>query len=292
MELRQLKYFHLVTQLGSVTKAAEQLHIAQPAVSMAIQKLEKEMRVKLFDRSQKQFVLTIEGRVFLQRIDDILHRLQDTLTEMNDYREIQKGFIRVGIPPMLGAFLFPYIFKEFQQAYPNLEMSVVEEGTLHIQAQLERGELDVGVISITGMSANLATAPLIVGEVHVCLPPQHPLGELSQIPFAKLSDQPFILLKEDTYVRQLIEEECAKHHFAPRIVFSSSQIETILGLVEQGTGITFLLEPIVRKHANIFSRPLIAPLHIQAGLAWNNHRYISSASQAFIDFIKDFPFEF
>lgn len=104
VELRQLKYFHLVTQLGSVTKAAEKLHIAQPAISIAIQKLEQEIGVQLFDRSQKYFVLTIEGHAFLQRIDDILNRLQDTIIEMNDYRQHRKGSIRIGIPPMLGAF--------------------------------------------------------------------------------------------------------------------------------------------------------------------------------------------
>jgi len=145
---------------------------------------------------------------------------------------------------------------------------------------------------ITSMAARLATVPITTGEFLVCLPPNHMLGHLAQIPFSKLRDQSFILLQEGTYARQLILEECAKHQFSPHIVFSSSQIETILGLVEQGTGITFLLETIVRKHSTIISRSLAEPLFIQAGLAWNKDRYIAKASQAFIDFIKGFPFKF
>lgn len=292
MELRQLNYFYLTTQLGSVTKAAEQLHIAQPTISIAIQKLEEEIGVQLFDRSQKHFSLTVEGRLFLQRIEDILSRLQNTVAEMNDCKTHRKGSIRIGIPPMLGAFLFPYIFKEFQQAYPSIELTIVEEGTLAIQAQLEHGELDIGVIMIAELLPCLAVAPITTGEICVCLPLSHPLRRFPRIPFPELRNEAFILLKEDTYARQLVLEECARHQFSPRIVFSSSQIETLLGLVEQGTGITFLLETILRKHSNVVSRPLANPLFIQAGLAWNKDRYISNAAHAFIDFIKEFPFAF
>jgi len=109
---------------------------------------------------------------------------------------------------------------------------------------------------------------------------------LSKIPWEKLRNQPFILLKEDTYLRQLVLEECAKRQFSPHIVLSSNQIETILGLVERGTGITFSMETIVQKHPNILSRPLPDPLFIQAVLAWNKDKHLSKAAQGFIDFTK------
>ncbi|MDR3560765.1 MAG: LysR family transcriptional regulator [Negativicutes bacterium] len=292
MELRQLKYFQAVSRLKSITRAAEQLHIAQPAVSIAIKKLEEELGVQLFDRSQKQVALTVEGEIFLQRIDDILSRLQDTLTEISDYRTFQKGAIRVGVPPMIGAFLFPFLFNEFHQAYPQLELVIAEEGSLSIKTQLERGELDVGIMILSAVSPHLETTAITSGEIFVCLPPEHPLGRLEKVPWEELREQPFILLKEDTYGRQLVLEECTRHQFSPRVVFSSSQIETILGLVEQGTGITFLLDTIVRKHPNIISRPLTEPLFIEAGLVWNKDRYLSKATQAFIGFIRDFSWRF
>ena len=290
MELRQLKYFQLVSQLGSVTRAAEQCHVAQPAISIAIKKLEEEFGIQLFDRSQKRFSLTFEGDIYLQRVDKILTLVEDSVIEMNDYRTLQKGVIRIGIPPMLGAFLLPYIFNKFQQVYSNWTLDAVEGGTLAIQNQLERGDLDVGVIILSAMSVNLETLPITTGELSVCLPQGHPLEIFPSISMGQLRDQPFILLHEDTYSRQLVIDECEKYQYLPRIVFSSSQIETILGLVEQGAGITFLLNTIVRKHANIISRPLAEPLCVNIGLAWNKDRYLSKASHAFIDFIKDYPF--
>lgn len=290
MELRQLEYFQMVSRLGSVTRAADRLHVAQPSVTVAIRKLEEELGVKLFDRSQKQLALTPEGQVYLIRVDDILSKVQDSVTEMNDYRSLQKGSITVGLTPTIGAALFPYIFTKFKQAYPKLDVSITEEGSLAVRTLLEQGELDIGVLIISNMSPRLASIPITSGQVFVCLPPGHPLGrQYTSIPFAELKDQPFILFKEDTYSRQLILEECAKHQFNPRIVFSSSQIETIMGLVEQGAGISFLLDSIVRKRSTIISRPLADPLTVKTGLAWNKERYLSNAAKTFIEFIKAFP---
>lgn len=285
-----MEYFQMVSRLSSVTKAAERLHIAQPSVTVAIRKLEAELGVKLFDRSQKQLSLTAEGQVYLQRVDDILCRIHDSIMEMSDYRTLQKGSIKIGLTPTIGAALFPFIFAKFRQAYPQLEVSITEEGSLAVRSLLEQGELDIGVLIISNISRRLSVVPITAGQIFVCLPPGHPLGKLhSSIPFAELKDQPFILFKEDTYSRQLILEECAKHQFEPRIVFSSSQIETILGLVEQGAGISFLMDAIVRKRSSIISRPLSEPLFVRAGLAWNRDRYLSNAARTFIDFINDSP---
>ena len=286
MELRQLHYFQLVCRLGSVTKAAKYAHVAQPAISIAIKKMETELGLPIFERSQKQLILTTEGRIFLQRVECILKQFNETMMEMNDYKNLQKGAIQIGIPPMLGAFLFPYIFNRFQQQYSQLELDVVEEGSLAICNKLEQGAIDVGVITISSLPSCVTSVPITTGEVHVCLPPEHPLGNLSCISFVELREEPFILLKEDTYVHQLILNQCAKYNFSPHIIFSSSQIETILGLVEQGAGITFLLGAIAQRHSNIVSKPLKQALFLQAGLAWNQERYLSKAAQAFIDFIK------
>lgn len=289
MELRQLEYFQMVSRLSSVTKAAYCLHVSQPSVTVSIRKLEEELGVTLFDRSQRQLSLTAEGQIYLQRVDDILTRVHDSILEMKDYRTIQKGSIRIGITPTIGAALFPYIFTKFQQAYPNVEVTIVEIGSLAVRSQLEAGELDIGILIISNMPPRLATTMISTGQILVCLPLNHPLGKLSSVPFAELSSQRFILFNEDTYSRQLILEECIKHQFTPQIVFSSSQIETIIGLVEQGAGISFLLDTIVQKKSNIISRPLADPLFIRAGIAWNNERYLSHALKAFINFTKAFP---
>jgi DNA-binding transcriptional LysR family regulator len=287
VELRQLEYFQAVGRLGSVTKAAEQQNVAQPSVSFAIKNLEAELGVNLLDRSRKKSALTPEGRIFLQRVNYILGCLQDAVLEMNDYRMPQKGSIRIGITPIMGALLFPHAFANFQKQNPEVNVTVVEEGSLFIRNQLERGELELGIMITSNIPAPLEVFPITTGQIHVCLSRNDPLGAYASIPLRELRDHPFILFKEDTYIRQLILEECAKLQFAPRIVFSSSQIGTVLGLVAQGMGISFFLEEIVRERREIVSRPLSEPLFLDVGLAWNKKRYLSKTAQLFIESFRE-----
>ena len=93
MELRQLEYFQMTSRLKNITRAAERLNVSQPNITVAIKKLETELGVQLFDRSQKQLSLTPEGTVFLNRIDLELRNIQDAILEVNDYNQLQKGTI-------------------------------------------------------------------------------------------------------------------------------------------------------------------------------------------------------
>ncbi len=283
MELRQLEYFQAASRLNNITRAADQLHVSQPSVTIGIQSLEEELGVKLLNRSQKRISLTPEGQIFLRHVEDILTRVSDSIAEMNDHRLLQKGTIRIGITPMMGAVLFPSAFAHFQKNFPNVNIAVVEEGSLSVAAQLEKGELDIGIMITSDMPSDLKSQQISRGQILVCLPPGHPLGEYERIPFDKLRDQPFILFGEDTYSRQIILKECDKFHFVPRIAFSSSQIGTVIGLVSQGAGITFFIEDIARNQDSVMVRPLAEPLVLIVGLAWNGKRYLSKAAKAFID---------
>lgn len=290
MELRQLEYFRMVCRESNITKAADRLHLSQPSVTTAIKRLEEELGVKLLDRSQKKIAVTAEGRIFLKRAEEILARVEDSRVEMNDYRLNHGGSIRIGITAVMGALLFPSTFAQFRKDYPNVQITVLEEGSLAVRNRLESGDLDIGIIITSNLPPRLESIPISTGEIMVCLPPAHPLGQCSRISFNELRDQQFILFREDTYSRRIILEESAKFGFTPQIVFTSSQIGTILELVRQGVGISFLIEDVLRDQGGFLSRPLIEPLFLASGLAWNRERYLSRAAQAFIDsFLKTLP---
>jgi DNA-binding transcriptional LysR family regulator len=283
VELRQLEYFRMVCRENNITKAAGRLHVSQPSVTVGIQRLEEELGVKLLDRSEKKIAITAEGRIFLQRAEEILARVGDSVAEMNDYRLNHGGSIRVGITAIMGAVLFPSAFSRFRRDYPNVQITVLEEGSLSVRNRLESGDLDIGIMITSDLPPRLESLPISTGQILVCLPFAHPLGERSSIPMNELRDQPFILFREDTYSRRIILEECAKFGFTPRIVFSSSQIGTVLELVKQGVGISFFIEEVLHDQAGVLSRPLAEPLFLVAGLAWNRERYLSHAAGAFID---------
>ncbi len=291
MELRQMEYFQKAGLLRSITKAAGELHVSQPSVTVAIQKLEEELGVPLLDRSQKQIALTPEGHVCLRRTDDILARIRDLVSEMNDYRFAQKGIIKIGITPVIGAYFFPAALARFQKTHPRVQVAVIEEGSLSLRKRLARGELDLTMMITSKTSSHLETVPVAKGQLLACFSRHNPLGKLNEIPFSKLRDQPFIMFREDTYSRKMILDECARNKFTPRIVFSSSQIETVMGMVGHGVGISFLLDTIVTKYPEVIGRPLSKPLLLEAGLAWSKDRYLSKAAKLLMDSFLEAPKE-
>lgn len=285
MELRQLEYFQAVSRLQNFTRAAEELHVAQPSITSSIQKLEEELGVTLFDRSQKKVTLTTEGLAFHSRIDKIMFEVRQAIEEMEDFRKLNKGTITFAAPPMIGAYLFPNIFNLFKSAHPNLDLVVYEEGSLAARTMLEKEELDLGMIILPENPTVLNTIPITQEEIMLCLSPGHPLSLAQSVSFSQLKDEAFVLLKEEFFHRRLVLDECARHGFTPRIVFSSNQIETIKAMVASNVGISFLMGMVIRNHPNLVGVSLAEPLSITIGLAWKKGKYLSKAAQAFIDFI-------
>lgn len=288
MEFRQLEYFQMVSKLKNFTKAAEKLHVSQPSITNSIRKLENELGVLLLDRNKKRVRLTEEGKVFLNRVNKILFELNDTILEIKDLNCLNKGSIKLGLPPMIGAYLFPDIFTKFKHEYPQLDLKVFEEGSISACNMLEKGELDLGIIILPKDSKELNTLQLYTEQIVLCVAHDHKFANYKSIHFSQLKDENLILLKEDSFHRKFILQSCINNNFSPNIIFSSNQIETIKGLVESGVGVSFLMELVTRNTDRIVGVPLTEPIEIKIGLAWKKDKYLSKASRAFIDFIKKY----
>ena len=287
MELRQLEYFQMASRLKNITRAAERLNVSQPNITVAIKKLETELGIKLFDRSQKQLSLTPEGNIFLNRIELALRSIQDAVLEVNDYKQLQKGTIKIGIPSMIGAYLFPKIFSSFQQLYPHLDIYLYEEGSMTIREQLERDDLDFGIVIISDASASLQLLPMSRNQIVACIPEKHPLARKDSISINDVANADLIMLKEGSFLRQLVLSKIKRANITPEIVLESNQIETVKGLIASNVGIAFLLDFIVKGAPGIKAVPFDEPIYVDLGLAWKKDRYISNAAQSFIDFCRN-----
>ena len=287
MELRQLEYFQMASRLKNITRAAERLRVSQPNITVAIKKLEAELGIQLFDRSQKQLALTPEGAVFLNRIELALRNIQDAVLEVNDYKQLQKGTIKIGIPSMIGAYLFAKIFSSFQKQYSHLDIYLYEEGSMAIREQLERDELDFGIVIISNAAQSLQLLPMSTSQIAACVPENHPLAAKKSIGIQDLTDADLIMLKEGSFLRHLVLDKLKAANITPNIVLESNQIETIKGLVSSGVGLAFLLDFIVEGTPGIKALPLDEPIFVDVGLAWKKDRYISKAAQSFMDFCKN-----
>ena len=287
MELRQLEYFQMASRLRNITRAAERLRVSQPNITVAIKKLEAELGIQLFDRSQKQLSLTPEGAVFLNRVELALRNIQDAVLEVNDYKQLQKGTIKIGIPPMMGAYLFPRIFSSFQRRYSHLDIFMHEEGSVSIREQLEQDELDFGIVILSGASNHLQLLPMAKSQIVCCVPENSELAQKSALTLRDIADTNVVMLKEGSFLRQTILTKLREANITPNIVLESNQVITLKGLVANGVGVAFLLDMVVEDTPGIKAIPLADPIFVDVGLAWKKDRYISKAAQSFIDFCKD-----
>lgn len=287
MDIRQLEYFQMAGKLGNITRAAERLHVSQSTVTLAIQRLEEQLGLQLFDRSQKKLILSTEGHVFWERISGILLQLDDAVAEAQQYRDLQKGKLKLGVPSMIGSFLFPELLSAFTAQYPNLQLTILEEGSKILREALERDELDLAIVNLHQTPPKLDTLAMTRNEFVVCLPLNHPLATRDAIEIAALKDEQFIMFKEDAYNRQAVVQACEAKGFTPKILLSSSQVETHKELVAKGLGISFLIDKIAAKSKQLAARPLTEPIYLEFGLAWKKDKYLSRAAQAFIDFVTD-----
>ena len=234
MELRQLEYFQMASRLRNITRAAKRLRVSQPNITVAIKKLEAELGIQLFDRSQKQLALTPEGAVFLSRVDTALRCLNDALIEVNDFKQLQKGVIKIGIPPMMGAILFPKIFSGFQTLHPGLDVMLFEEGSIVIREKLDQDELDFGIVITSNASSSLNILPMTRSQLVACVPASSELAKKDKISNADIADSNLIVMKEGSYLRQIVQERLRSINITPNIILESGQITTIKGLVSHG----------------------------------------------------------
>lgn len=287
MELRQLEYFQMASRLKNITRAARKLRVSQPNITVAIKKLEAELGVQLFDRSQKQLTLTPEGTVFLKRIEVALRNIDDAILEVNDYKQLQKGTIKIGIPPMMGAYLFPKVFSGFRQLHPKLDVLLYEEGSLTIREKLESDELDFGIILVPDTTPNLNVLRMSRNQLMICVAEDSALAKKTKITPKDIAAADLIMMKEGSYLREVVQNKLSALKISPHTVLESGQIVTIKGLVAHKVGMAFLLDFICENSPRIKAVPFYEPIYVDIGLAWKKDRYVSKAAQAFIDFCNE-----
>jgi len=287
MDLRSLRYFVTVVDQGGFSAAARQLHVAQPAVSMAIRKLEESLELQLLHRQERRINLTDEGQVLLGHARRILQAVQDAEREMRELHALECGEVRVGIPSMLGSYYFPPILMAFRHRYPQLRLEVVEAGTRQLQKMVHRGEIDMGVIVADTPPEDLETHSFLQAQMMAVLPVDHPLTRHDSIDYSAFFAEELVLFKEGYFHREVIDRLCAEAGVTPNIGFETNLIPLIKQIVSHGFGITTLLEMVVADDPRLTARPFRQPVWLDLSLAWRKGHLLSRANRSFVDFVLE-----
>ncbi|MDQ0192291.1 cidABC operon transcriptional activator CidR [Paenibacillus wynnii] len=289
MDIRQLEYFVQVARLKSFSKAAESLFITQPTISKMIHNLEVELGADLFYREGKSIRLTDAGEILLTKAQNTVESFHSLSSELDSLRDLKKGHIRIGLPPMVGASFFPAVIGQFHKKYPEVTIRLHEDGAKKVENDVETGLLDVGVVVLPVNSARFHYFSFNEEKLQLLVPVNHRLAGTESVSISDLAAEEFVLFREDFTLHDRIITECVKAGFQPKVVYESSQWDLISRMVAAGLGIALLPETICRDMDR--SRIAIIPLTVpaipwQVGMIWRRDRYLSFAAREWIDFAR------
>ncbi|MBO4401279.1 MAG: LysR family transcriptional regulator [Selenomonadaceae bacterium] len=287
MELRQLEYFCAVCSLENFTRAAHFLHVSQPSVTKAVQALEAELKLTLFDRSQKHICLTDAGRVFLLHAQKILQDVQTAQLAMERFQSQSGGVIRFGVPPMFESYLFPNFFMKFQAANPDIVLDLQEcSDSASVNEKLDNDALDFGINFVCTPKHMEHSLKMFDDEFYLCLPPRHRFALREKISFEELRGEKFILQPPGTLQNFLTLKGAAEAGFAPEVLLSTSQLKTIKELVAGSAAVALMPKFTISDLPAFKAMPLDPPLKFTVVLVWSRFKEPSALGKRFLNFVE------
>lgn len=292
MELLQLRYFQTVARFEHMTRASEELGIAQPALSHTIARLEKELGVPLFDRVGRHIHLNHFGRAYLQRVERIFEELVQGERELNDLAEGRQGEIELGMS--VATHLLPDLLSAFLKDHPTIhfQLSQHEVKTVaNIALQLTKGTCDLYISSPLLQQPGVTSVTLLTEDIVLAVPSMHPFAERSHVHLQEVANEAFVSLKPGHSLRELTDSFCQQMGFRPKILFESDEPSTIRGLIKAGQGIAFV--PAISWRGSVGSAVSHVPIsepkcQRTIGLSWSTDRSLSLAARHFRQFVVDY----
>jgi DNA-binding transcriptional LysR family regulator len=243
VNLRQIQQFAAVAETLNFRKAAEKLHMAQPPLSVSIKRLEDELGTPLFVRERRGLRLTAAGEAIVAHVRQIVFHAEQLKKAAAGAAGGTSGRLRVAFIGSATYTLFPRALPAFRKRYPDVELELREGTTTGILRQVERGELDVGLVRYPVVEATTAVVgPVEHDRLVAALPARSALARKKGLRLADLAQEPFIVYSATAALnlRTHLLAACRAAGFAPRVVQEAVQVQTLLSLVGSGIGVALV----------------------------------------------------
>jgi len=266
MEISQLRTILHVAELGSLSKAADRLNIAQPALSRQVRLLEEELGVTLFTRHGRGMVVTDQGRAVLKHAARAMAEIEEIRTSASDSDAALTGQIAIGMPPTVSDILSVPLVDAFGKAHPQVVLRLVSAYTGYLLDWLHRGEIDVAILYDPRTARSLRSRPILLENLFLIGPPDAGFSTVRAVPFKELRGKR-LLLPSPRHGLRTIVERCAIEAGIPLdVVVEADSYATLKDLVRHGHGWTIL--PLAPIHDDIArgvltGAPLIDPVPVR-----------------------------
>jgi DNA-binding transcriptional LysR family regulator len=240
MEFSQLEFFVTVVEEGSFSKAAERVFRTQPAVSIAIRRLEDEIGAPLFERSQKTAALTEVGALVYDYARRILSLRDQTFEVVAELKSLKRGRVRIGANESTSLYLLPHLILDYRALHPNVMVEIFRHASDRLPREVLDRNVDFALLAFEPVDSNLESFPVLRDELVLIMHPEHHLAKLPSVSVEDLGKEPFLAHNVKTGSRHKVMETFAQHHTPLNITLELATIETIKRFVQLKIGLAFV----------------------------------------------------
>lgn len=285
-DLNDLVAFRAVAELANFRKAAESVHLSQPAFSRRIDKLEQALGVRLLERTTRRVTLTAVGRDFERKARELLDELDSTLLGIRGVAATRMGEVTVACVPSTVHYFLSKVLRRYRERCPKVRVKVLDAGANEVLAAVARSEADFGLNFIGAQEGELEFKPLLEERFVAACRRDHPLAKLRRVSWAQLAGHDYISVGRTSGNRVLLDQALAGIAGRPQAIYEAQHVTTTLGMVEAGLGVAAVPAMAMPEadHPLLVSVPLVDPVVTRkVGLIRRRGRSLSPAAQQLYD---------
>ncbi|WP_382162196.1 LysR family transcriptional regulator [Hydrogenophaga sp. ANAO-22] len=288
--LNDLQAFRTVAELSSFRKAADALHVSQPAFSRRIEKLEEALGVKLLERTTRKVSLTAVGREFDRKVQQILDDLDNTLLGIRGVAGTRMGEVSIACVPSTVYYYLSKVVSRYHERYPKIRVKVFDASASEVLAAVAQGDVDFGLNFIGGQEPDIDFKPLLEERFVAACRRDHALARKRKVSWTELGQYDFISVGKSSGNRLLLDQALAGLVGRPQAIYEAQHVTTMLGLVEAGLGVAAVpsLAMPDADHPLLVSVPLVDPVVTRkVGLIRRKGRSLSPAALQLYEFFLE-----
>lgn len=289
--LRHLRAAVGVAQYSSFRRAAEAVHLSQPALSLAISELEETLGVVLFDRTSRSVATTEVGEAFIKGAMRLLGDFDALIGEIGDIAQSRRGKVVVSCVSSIAGRIMPLALQACARRFPQVDVSIRDDVALQVLSAVRSREADFGLTIVPAeLGQDMLFEAMHVDRFHFVCPHNHRLAGQNQVTWNQLNGENLVSLSTNSGIHQMVQEMLLRQAVEPARITPVSHLSTVHGMLEMGFGVAVLPEIAlpVAGHPTLVSRPLVEPeLSRTIGAYRRRDRSLSPAAAAFLNVVRD-----
>ena len=289
MNLKQLEAFYLVVKKKSFTRAAEELNVTQPAVTIQVKSLEKSLNLKLIQQVGKRVHLNEEGELLYQYAEKIFDLVSEADEKMRDFKKLMRGTLRIGTTKNYARYIMPSLLSEFQRKFPRIKVILDEGNSEDMARSVIEMKNELAIISQLNLDRKIKSLYFSTIEFVLVASPEHRFSKRESISLRELNGEPVILREKGSGSRAAILRKFQEYGIWPSVIIEASSLGFIVDYVKHNKGVSFMFEPDIKEE---LEKETLKVIPVEEGniifftdIVYHSEKSLSPPAQAFLKMV-------